>query len=766
MNTTLLNQCSGNIFTSPQQLLQFIQRLEQDQQFIQRVSSSRETDCNLTYQLSHLAQSTSLNTVSTPQLDARHFSRLTCCYYCNNHGHFSRCCPERPKRTTRKSNPNLCYKKDSFPQPTTEELLQRLGGNRYFTKLDLKSGYFQIPILEHDKEKTAFVTQDGLWEFNVLPQGVMNGPPTFQRVMHNLIGNGRWDYVVVYLDDILIFSKTLDEHKCHLNEILTILSQANFQLHPEKCTIAVEEIDYLSHIVNKDRILLSPEKIRAIVELSPPHTLNEANEFIGKLNWYRKFIPHFAEIAAPIHKVTNKTKKTKHEFHWHDEQQVAFDRFKRILTSEPLFLQYPDPTSPFILSTDASVIGISGILRQNTSQGTRICYCKSRTLTDTEKRYDPLEREALAMYWCIKELRQYIGDSAFPIETDSEPLINFHKKQIDNKRIMHWLFKLQDIIPQITEVKHLNRDKNTGPDYLSKHPVVSASSSHLPITLDNNNDWPPGIETWEIKPPRTLSYLTRLNAVITHQQTKKQASTTSSITPIFPPASSTLSSTILSSPSSSPLFDFSLDRIRTEQSIDHEILEKLKLVQLDPSKHSFVIKDGVLFKLIPRGKTNLRLPYVPKTVIKDILFTHHDHPMAGHFGVERTWRNIKNKYYWPNMKESIEKYIRSRTECSKFNIQRQKPPGLLQPISPPSEVFQVLGLDWWGPAPVSSNENKYVLVITDRLSGYVIAKASTNNTAQATAQILMDNVILIHGTPEKIITDLGQHSYMMANIHI
>ncbi|CAF1045959.1 unnamed protein product, partial [Didymodactylos carnosus] len=179
--------------------------------------------------------------------------------------------------------------------------------------------------------------------------------------------------------------------------------------------------------------------------------------------------------------------------------------------SEPLFLQYPDPTSPFILSTDASVIGISGILRQNTSQGTRICYYKSRTLTDAEKRYDPLEREALAMYWCIKELRQYIGDSAFSIETDSEPLINFHKKQIDNKHVIHWLFELQDIIPQITEVKHLHRDKNTGPDYLSKHPIVSASSSHLPISLDNDNDWPPGTETWEIKPPRTLSYLTRLN---------------------------------------------------------------------------------------------------------------------------------------------------------------------------------------------------------------------------------------------------------------
>ncbi|CAF4657534.1 unnamed protein product, partial [Didymodactylos carnosus] len=161
-----------------------------------------------------------------------------------------------------------------------------------------------------DKEKTAFITQDGLWEFNVLPQGVMNGPPTFQRIMHNLIGNGRWDYVVVYLDDILIFSKTFEDHKRHLNEVLSILNQANFQVNPEKCTITVREIEFLSHVINKDQIKPSPEKIRAIIELPPPKTLNEANEFIGKLNWYRKFIPHFAEIAAPIHKVTNKTKKT------------------------------------------------------------------------------------------------------------------------------------------------------------------------------------------------------------------------------------------------------------------------------------------------------------------------------------------------------------------------------------------------------------------------------------------------------------------------
>ncbi|CAF1078976.1 unnamed protein product [Didymodactylos carnosus] len=293
----------------------------------------------------------------------------------------------------------------------------------------------------------------------------------------------------------------------------------------------------------------------------------------------------------------------------------------------------------------------------------------------------------LAMYWSIQQLREYIGDSYFSIETDSQPLINFHKKQINNKRVM--LFKLQDIIPQITEVKHLPRDKNTGPDYLSKHPI--SSTSKKPI---NDNDWPQGTETWKIKPQRPPStFFTQLNAVITRQQAKRliPAPPLTTSTATYASISSAPATTTSPSPQ---LFDFSLDRIRKEQMEDTDIIEIFNMVKLNPSKSSFTIKDVVLFKLLPRGKTQLRVPYIPQTLIKDILFTHHNHPLAGHFGVERTWRNIKNKYYWPNMKDSTENYIRSCSKCSKFNIQRRKAPGLLQPIDPPSEVFQVLGLDW------------------------------------------------------------------------
>ncbi|CAF4599894.1 unnamed protein product, partial [Didymodactylos carnosus] len=253
----------------------------------------------------------------------------------------------------------------------------------------------------------------------------------------------------------------------------------------------------------------------------------------------------FAEIAAPIHKVTNKTKKTKHDFHWHDEQQQAFEKFKQILTTYPLFLQFPDATAPFILAADASDIGISGILRQETPKGTKINYYKSRSLSDTEKRYDTIEKEALAIYWCITDLRQYIGDLYVSIETDHKPLTNFHKKDINNKRVMNGLFKLQDIIPQIREIKHILRDKNTGPDYLSKHPT---SSPCVEITLEGDEEhWPRGTEAWEIKPPRINSFTAQINAVITRQEAKRRQPLPESLSRHITTATSPTSATSTSS---------------------------------------------------------------------------------------------------------------------------------------------------------------------------------------------------------------------------
>ncbi|CAF1570867.1 unnamed protein product, partial [Didymodactylos carnosus] len=209
------------------------------------------------------------------------------------------------------------------------------------------------------------------------------------------------------------------------------------------------------------------------------------------------------------------------------------------------------------------------------------------------------------------------------------------------------------------------------------------------------------------------------------------------------------------SPSQS--YDFSIARIQYEQQNDIVLQRKIKEVKNVPKSHAYDIKDDLFYKLLPRGGTKIKLLYIPLTMIEEILSAHHDHPLSGHFGVERTWENLRNKYYWPNMKQSVSNYIKSCPECSRFNIDRHKPSGLLQPIEPPAEIFQVLEIDWWISLSKSLDGNKYVLVITDRLSGYVFAKASPTNKAQDTARILLTEVILVHEARDKVISDQGSH---------
>ncbi|CAF4161880.1 unnamed protein product, partial [Rotaria sordida] len=565
---------------------------------------------------------------------------------------------------------NSVTKTDSFPQPTTEELLNRLGGHRFYTKLDFKSAYFQLPIHEIDKEKTVFITQGGLWEFNVLPQGIMNGPPS-------------------------------------------------------------------SHTINGKFIKPNGDKIKAIIALPAPKTLKGANEFLGKINWYRKFIPDFARIAAPLHKVT----------------------------------KYPDPSPPFVLTTDASDVGIGGVLRQDTPHGTKINYFKSRVVNDTERKYDSCEKETLAIYWCINELRSYIGDSNFIVETDHKPLENFHNKQINNKRVMNWLFKLQDILLQILAVKYRKGANNTAADYISRHfssaAILNTDVSTVSISYD---DWLMGSDNWSEKTPkpqrlqftqssmssnssiRNAAMNVEVNAVTPRAQVKLLAQPLPS-----PPGILSKQNTSSSSPSSNQLYDFSLSRMHSEQAQGLVIQKLIQQVHNKTCHQPFIIHRDILYKLARRGNTATKLLYSPSKLIPELLAAYHDHHLSGHFGVERTRLALKNTYFWPRMEEIITSYIQSCNQCSKFNVNRRKPPGLLQPIQPPNDVFQILGMNWWGPTITSLDGNRYVLVITDRLSGYVFAKPSPTNTAQDTARILMEEMILVHASPNILLTDQGTH---------
>ena len=243
-----------------------------------------------------------------------------------------------------------------------EDALGELGqGYSYFSKLDLKSGFYEIPIKEADKEKTAFVTPFGLYQFNVLPMGLKNSPPTFQKVMTDTLKSCR-QFSLVYLDDIIVFSKSFREHLYHLERVLLALQAKSLILNPPKCVFAANEINYLGHTVSQTKITSMREKIEAILQVKEPTSLSQANKFIGALSWYRKFIPAFATVAVPLHAVINLTKDQRHKIKWTSAQSKAFYQLKRLLVNTPLFLHYPVDDVPLLLTIDASGIGIGGVL--------------------------------------------------------------------------------------------------------------------------------------------------------------------------------------------------------------------------------------------------------------------------------------------------------------------------------------------------------------------------------------------------------------------
>ena len=303
-------------------------------------------------------------------------------------------------------------------------------------------------------------------------------------------------------------------------------------MNPKKCSIAQKSIEFLSHTITKDSIVPLKDRIQAILDMQQPTTLAQANKFIGKLGWYRKFIPGFSQIAAPIHKVTNKIKSKRKEFFWGEEQIQAADKLKQILTTQPLVLKYPHPTAQFILSTDASDYAIGGTLKQIINGKTHYNYFLSRLLSDTERRYSTIEREALAIFWCLNKLQQYLGGKDVLIITDHKPLQQFHiKKKINSKRIEQWLIKNQEILSQIVAIQYRKGSQHGDADGMSR--------------------------------PNHQDYSESLN-VITRSMTRAQAQPSLSMDNNTSDSSKDDNQVIISS----PIFDFSLSRIGTEQQTD------------------------------------------------------------------------------------------------------------------------------------------------------------------------------------------------------
>lgn len=353
---------------------------------------------------------------------------------------------------------------DPYPMPRVDELVERLGKARYLSTLDLCKGYWQVPLAPEARELTAFRAPSGLFHFNVMPFGLHGAAATFQRLMDQVL-RGAEEFSAAYIDDVVIFSTSWDEHLRHLRDVFRRIRQAGLVVNASKCQLAQAEVYYLGYILGGGTIKPQVSKVSAIRDCQPPTTKRGVRSFLGLVGWYRRFIPHFSSRATALSELTKKSSPNK--VVWTETCDQAFQDLKKSMCQGPV-LQSPDFELPFTVQTDASGVGLGAVLLQGEGVDRKPVQYISRKLFPRETRYSTVEKECLAMKWALDTLKYYLLGKEFVLETDHRALQWLHRMRDSNARITRWHLSLQ---PYKFVVKFRAGKDNVLADFLSRRYV-------------------------------------------------------------------------------------------------------------------------------------------------------------------------------------------------------------------------------------------------------------------------------------------------------
>lgn len=584
---------------------------------------------------------------------------------------------------------------DKYPLPLINDLLQDARGTMFMTTIDLQSGFWQINIREEDREKTAFVTPFGMYQFKRMPFGLKNAPATFQRLINNFKNGLPHIKILTYLDDIILISNTFEQHIEEIDQMFQQLGKFKLRANREKCRFACSEVKYLGHIITTQGIRADPAKVEAIRNRKPPQDLKQLLSFIQTCAWYRRFIPDFATIMQPL---TNLTKKNV-KWEWTQLEQKAFDKLKLMLCTTPI-LQQVDPEKPFTIKTDASAYAIGAVLVQGELEDEHPIEYASRLLTLAERNYSTIEREALAVIWATEKFRGYI-EGGITIISDHQPLKWLMSLKSPSGRLARWALKLQ---PYDLKIQYQPGKTNVVADCLSRPPCPETDlEKHKPADCT--------ICTIQIDMP------TRGAADIREQQLK----------------------------------DEELARIIKAFEDNNENEEFIRY-----TTRGYFMNNGVLYRYnqSPEDESEDALLVIPKHEIQRILTEHHDAPTAGHNGVQRTTARIASRYTWTGMRKQIADYVSRCKECQKYKAQNLKPAGLIQSTAT-HQRFETIAIDLFGPLPTSEEGYRHILVVEDIASRWIELFKLKEATAEKCADILLTEIFLRYGTPRRIISDNG-----------
>ncbi len=677
---------------------------------------------------------------------------------------------------------NKVTEKDKYKVISVRDLYRKLTGNKIFSSIDLRSGYYHIEIAEEDKYKTAFITDEGrTYEWNRMCFGFTNAPAVFQRTMDKIFGD--LDFVIVYIDDIIICSKTEKEHIGHLKKIFERLKKYNLKLRLEKCEFFQKQLKYLGILVDEIGIRPDPKYIGKVLKFKKPNDGPKAVErFIGMVSWLRRFIPNLSKLTSPISELKNKTQA---EFEWTNEHDIYFEAIIKAISNAKV-LRHPDLNRRFFIQTDASNKAIGAVLLQDFGNG----YLEpiefiSRKFITAEQNWHASEKELVAIVWALKKWIRYLLPMEFTVFTDHKNLeVLFNKNSKKYGKLQRWIIFLQqfDFI-----AKYIPGKDNYIADYLSRdvekvillnNQVITISKEQLEneipqiLTTRNNNYIKTKIKWKEdtlliplrrsprIREKHQKEGRTYLGDEIYDEKDdfknygKKIIIKEDELT--IPHFKSILENNENIKNLKEENWDeiINSDIIKKEQYKDKEIKIIIKQIQ-DRNQKKELYKlnhEGIVFM---RNNDNQYKCLIPSSMKENIMRYYHTSNNFHHQGRDRTQKNILEYFIWKNLYDDVRQFTQDCHVCNLANGKSEGPnAGKRTPILC-NKFNQLISVDIVGSLPTTSSENRYLLTIMDRFTRYVKAIPLKNITAATVSQALLNEWYYIYGTPDTILADNG-----------
>ena len=604
---------------------------------------------------------------------------------------------------------NAITKKNRYPLPLTHDLIDRVAGCTKFTVIDLKNAYNLLRVKEGDEWKTAFRTHLGLYEYTVMPFGLTNAPATFQAFIQETLHDILDISCVVYLDDILIFSKPEQNHDELVKQVLERLRTSNLFANAKKCEFDKSHVEYLGYIISAQGIQMNPKKLATVTDWPLPKTIKQVQSFLGFTNFYRKFIHHYSEIALPLHALT--TKAIQHSFQGLTNlAKESFEQLKLAFTTAPV-LQHFNPNLPSTIITDASDFAIASILLQPDKNNLlHPVAFHSRKLSPAEINYEIHDKELLSIVDCFRDMRSWLIGSSHPIKviSDHKNLEYFMSSKELNRRQARWSMFLSEYN---FELDYAPGKKNPA-DFPSRRPDLSPKQGDDVLRYQN-------------KPLLTHHHLHLLFPSKSLVQS-----------PIPPPTSINSLST------------FNLDNSELLNEFKESFRQDIEWRDaLSKNDNSFSVQNDIVFH-------NNRL-YVPQSLRTKILHLRHDSLLSGHPGRAGTYDLVQRDFSWPGMRRYIRSYVSSCEQCQRTKNATHKPYGLLQPLDIPDRPWHSISMDFIVKLPASHGYDS-IWVICDRMTraAHFIPTCETMDAPQL-SRLFLDRIFRYHGFPQSIVSDRG-----------